>query len=170
MNRVVQVSAVLLAVILLLTVTACGRAANSEPTPPTTHYGEDICEFCGMIISEERHAAAYVADDGHGHVFDDIGDMVQLHLQEQGDVVAFFVHDYQDGAWIRAETAHYVRSDEVTTPMFSGLAAFVSSEQAEALADELQGQVLSFDEVLAHYQGMASMSMEEEVEHDAHND
>ena len=169
MNRFVRASAFWLAAILLLTVTACGGAANAEPTPPTTHYGEDICEFCGMIISEERHAAAYVADDGHGHVFDDIGDMVQLHLQEQDEVVAFFVHDYQDGAWIRAETAHYVRSDGVTTPMFSGLAAFASSEQAEALADELQGQVLSFDEVLAHYQGMASMGMEGEGEHDAYN-
>jgi len=77
-----------------------------------------------MIASEELHAAAYVSDDGHGHIFDDIGDMVQLHLQEPDEVVAFFVHDYQDGAWIRAETAHYVRSDGVTTPMFSGLAAF----------------------------------------------
>jgi copper chaperone NosL len=169
MNRIVRASAFWLTAILLLTATACGGAANAEPTPPTTHYGEDICEFCGMIISEERHAAAYVSDDGHGHIFDDIGDMVQLHLQGQDEVVAFFVHDYQDGAWIRAETAHYVRSDGVTTPMFSGLAAFASSEEAEALAGELQGQVLSFDEVLAHYQGMASIGMEEEAEHDAHN-
>ena len=122
-----------------------------------------------MITSEDRHAAAYVSDAGHGHILDDFGDMVQLHLKEPGNVVAFFVHDYQDGVWIRAETAHYVRSDELTTPMFSGLAAFASSEHAEALADELQGQVLSFDEVLTHYQGMASMGMEEEAEHDAHD-
>ena len=170
MNRVLKASALGMTVVLLLTTAACGGSASAEPKPPTIHYGEDICEFCGMITSEERHAAAYVTSDGQGHIFDDIGDMVQLHLDKhEEDVVAFFVHDYEDEAWIRAETAFFVRSDEVNTPMLSGLAAFASSENAEALAAEFQGEVLSFDEVMAHYQGMASMTMEDEGEPDAHN-
>lgn len=141
-----------LAMLLLLTLTACGRNADAAPTPPTIHYGEDICEFCGMITSEERFAAAYVTSDGHSHIFDDIGDMFLAHLKMQEEVVAFFVHDYEDESWIRAETARYTLSDELPTPMASGLAAFASAEKATVLAEELDGEVLTFDELMAYYQ------------------
>ena len=146
---------------MALGLTACGSAANAEPAPPTIHYGEDICVFCGMIISEERHAAAFVTQDGHGHIFDDIGDMIQAHPESEEEVLALFVHDYEDKAWIRAETAHYVLSDQVTTSMASGLIALASSQQAETLAAKLQGQVLTFDELLAHYGQMAPMTMDD---------
>ncbi|GAB4528225.1 MAG: hypothetical protein Kow0063_04240 [Anaerolineae bacterium] len=150
---------------LVLALAACGGAANPEPTPPVIHYGEDICELCGMIISEERYTAAYVTEDGHGHSFDDIGDMIRAYLDMHGDVTALFVHDHQDKAWIRAETAHFVLSDKLSTPMASGLAAFASPEEAQALATELQGQVLTFDDLLAHYRDMPPMTMGEGGEH-----
>jgi copper chaperone NosL len=156
-------------VLLFLSIAACSVTASAEPTPPTIHYGEDMCAFCGMIVSEEGHAAAYVASDNQGQVFDDIGDMVQFYLtkDEAKQVPAFFVHDYESKAWIRAETATYLLSPELHTPMHSSLVAFASSEKAEALATSLQGQLLSFDEVMQLYQEMAPMRMEEGKE-DAH--
>jgi len=138
----------LFVIILLLALTACGTDTNAEPEPPTIHYGEDVCEFCGMIISEEGFAAAYVTSDGHGHTFDDIGDMVKAHLEMQEEATAFFVHDYESKDWIRAETAYFVLSDSLTTPMLSGLAAFVSIEQANAFAAEVGGKTLTFEELL----------------------
>jgi copper chaperone NosL len=155
--------------ILALALAACSGSAAAAPTPPNIHYGEDVCESCNMIISEERHAAAYLTPDGHGHVFDDIGDMLRAHLESQEVVTAFFVHDYQDRAWIRAETAHFVLSDNLNTPMASGLAAFVSLEEARAMAAELQGQVLTFDELLTRYADMPPMTMGEVEKHDSHD-
>lgn len=169
MKHIGPTSALLLILGLALALTACGGAASAEPAPPTIHYGEDVCVFCGMIISEERHAAAFVTQDGHGHTFDDIGDMIQAHLEGEEEVAALFVHDYEDKAWIRAETAHYILSDQVTTPMASGLVALASSQQAETLAAELQGQVLTFDGLLMHYQEMTPMSMEAEGEPHSHD-
>lgn len=169
MKHVGPTSALSLLVGLALALVACGGAANSEPTPPAIHYGEDICVLCGMIISEEGHAAAYVTQDGHGHTFDDIGDMVQAHLESQEEVLALFVHDYENEAWIRAETAHFVLSDQVTTPMASGLVALASSQKAQAVAVELQGQVLTFDDVLTHYRQMAPMTMGDKGEHHSHD-
>lgn len=159
MKHVSPITALGLTAVLALALTACGGAADAEPTPPTIHYGEDLCELCNMIISEERYAAAYVTEDGHGHAFDDIGDMLRAQQELQEEVTAFFVHDYEDRTWIRAETAHYVLSDNLTTPMASGLAAFSTSEEAKALAAELQGQVLTFDELKTHYQDMPPMTM-----------
>lgn len=143
--------AFLLSIVLLLVSTACRSNASAEPVPPVIHYGEDLCEFCGMIISDERYAAGYITQDGQDYIFDDIGGMFQAHLQRQDDVAAFFVHDYEDIAWIRAETAHYVLSDDLPTPMLSGLAACDSPERAAALADEVGGSVLTFEEVLTYY-------------------
>lgn len=142
---------ILVTVIFLLSLTACGQAAEATPTPPQVHYGEDICKFCGMIVSESRYAAAYVIKDGHSHLFDDIGDMVQLHLRQPEEAVAFFVHDYETEAWMRAETAYFVHSETLPTPMLSGLAAFTTEERAKTLAAELDGQILTFEELLMYY-------------------
>jgi copper chaperone NosL len=141
----------LIATILILLLTACSGQASAEPAPPTIHFGEDICEFCGMIISEPRFAAGYITRDGREHIFDDIGDMFQAHLRQPAEATAFFVHNYDDPHWIRAETAFYVLAEELPTPMFSGLAASSSADQAAALAAQFNGQVLTFDQVLAHY-------------------
>jgi copper chaperone NosL len=151
--------------ILWLFITACGRAASSEPAPPVIHYGEDICEFCGMIISDERYAAGYLTQDGEERIFDDIGGMFAAYLQKQEEATAFFVHDYEDTTWIRAETAHYVFSEELPTPMRHGLAACATPARAQALAAEFSGSVLTFDEVMAHYRQKLSMAGEHERPH-----
>lgn len=69
----------------------------------------------------------------------------------------FFVHDYEESTWIRGETAYYVMDEELVTPMLHGLVACATQEKAETLAAEVEGQVLTFDEVMAYYQGEAQM-------------
>lgn len=137
---------------MLLLVTACTAANAGEPVPPAIHYGESVCEFCGMIISEARYAAGYISTDGTEHVFDDIGDMIKAHRQQQENVSAFFVHDYNDERWIRAEPAFYVLSPHLNTPMGSGLAAVAAEADAGTLAAEMNGRVLSFEEVLVYFE------------------
>ena len=150
-NTQYVIASILLLLALLLT-TACNSSTSAEPVPPTIHYGEDLCEFCNMIISEERFAAGYLTQEGEERIFDDMGGMFQHHLQEQEDVMAFFVHDYEERSWIRAEKAYYVISEELPTPMLFGIIACAELEKAELIASNSDGEVLTFDEVLAHYQ------------------
>ncbi len=145
-------SVLMLLIILFVTPACGGNTSNKPPAPPEIHYGEDVCEFCGMITSEERFAAGYLSSDGEEHIFDDIGDMVQAQLESKQEITALFVHDYEDHTWIKAETAHYTRSNNLPTPMLSGLVAFTTAEKAQALAAELDGEVLTYDELLARYQ------------------
>lgn len=142
---------IFLALLLVVGSSGCAGSANAEPTPPALHYGEDICEFCGMIISDERFAAGYITVDGQAHIFDDIGDMLLQHQQHQDEVTALFVHDYHQHTWLRAETAFYALSPNFPTPMLSGLAAFQTRAEAQALAAEFKGQVFSFAELLTYY-------------------
>jgi len=154
-----------LSLLIFLLLTACANNASAEPTPPTIHYGEDMCEFCNMIISDERYAAGYITEDGQQHIFDDIGNMFRNHLQKSDQVTAFFVHNYENKNWIRAEKAAYVQSSQLSTPMLSGLAAFDSPEKAQILAAELQGHVMTFAEVLAYYQANPMPQSEHSMEH-----
>lgn len=141
----------LLALLLLFLLAACSNSAAAGPTPPEIYYGEDICEFCGMIISEERFAAGYITQDGQEHIFDDVGDMVLAYQENSETITAAFVHDYENHTWIKAQTAYFVLSEDLPTPMLSGLAAFPTQEQAQKFAKQLHGQVLSFDQLLTHY-------------------
>ncbi len=73
-----------------------------------------------------------------------------LFAAEQGDnqpIVSYFVHDYTSLAWIDAQTASFVSSQTVLTPMGFGLSAFEDPAAAQAMAEVWGGQVLTFDDV-----------------------
>jgi copper chaperone NosL len=121
---------------------------STEPQPPAIAYGQDVCEGCGMIIDDAKFAAATITLQGKAHKFDDIGDMLVYHMDHpEEQVKVWFVHDYQTQNWMRGETAFYVLSPQIDSPMGHGLAAFEQKSAAEAFAAERQTTVLTFDEV-----------------------
>jgi copper chaperone NosL len=136
-----------LAALLLALLAACAPRETGEPQPPQITYGQDMCDECGMLIDEPRSAAATLTTTGTARRFDDIGDMVVYHSEHPDEQVrAWFVHDYETEAWLRAETAYFVHSLDISTPMGHGTAAFADQAAAQALADRLGVAVLSFDE------------------------
>ena len=141
----------IISAILIISLAACGSPANAEPVPPEIYYGQAVCEFCGMIVSEERFAGGFITADGQNHIFDDLGDLAQAHVQHAGQIVAIFVHDYDDHTWIKAETATFVRSRQLPTPMLSGMAAFAQAERAATFAAENDGEVLTFENYITYY-------------------
>ncbi len=143
-----------LALALLLAAGGCGR----EPTldPPDVAYGKALCERCGMIVSDERFATAMIVDRGGEIlpvVFDDIGDMLEYERDAGPVVLRRYVHDHETGDWLNAERAVYVWSDALRTPMASGLAAFAGADAAQAAAEGLGGETLSYPDLAARYSG-----------------
>ncbi|GIV78827.1 MAG: hypothetical protein KatS3mg050_3221 [Litorilinea sp.] len=131
----------------------CARG-SAEPAPPEIRYGEDICQECQMIISDPRFAAGYAYELGPGRyqslAFDDIGDML-AHAARHPEhvIVAWYVHDYHSQEWLDATQAIYVRSSALHTPMGHGLAAFADRAAAETLAAEREGELLTWEELVA---------------------
>ena len=64
-----------LCLLLLLALAACGGGADTTQ-PPEILYGQDVCDECDMIISEEKYAAAYWTAEGEARRFDDVGEML----------------------------------------------------------------------------------------------
>ena len=125
-----------------LLLAACAPG-NDGPQPPEILYGQDVCDSCGMIISEARFAAATLLTNGEFRKFDEIGDMMLYHMERPEDQVqAYFVHDYKSEAWIRGETAFFVEGD-VTTPMGGSIVAFEDQAEAKAFAVEVNGKVFT---------------------------
>lgn len=136
-----------LALLSLLAVTC-----SSEPDlnqPPEIRYGEDTCDRCLMIINEARFAAAYMTVDGVARRFDDIGGMLAHDADMQEDVAVYWVHDFETEDWLKAEEAHFVSSEEQTTPMGYGIVAFTTHDQAEAWAAARDAMVMDFSQLVA---------------------
>ena len=144
-----RVVVVLATGLFLLLATACGNGAGHPDEPPRIRLGEDVCDQCHMIISDERFASAYRTVDGTVRRFDDIGDMATYHAIYMEDVANFWVHDFETLDWIKSDMAWFVLSNEVMSPMGHGLAAYDSANRADTAAAVANGQVLRWEQVLA---------------------
>jgi len=139
-----RVASLLLAA-TLVSLAGCSRKTALEP--PKVRYGEDPCIHCGMIISDERYAAASLVElPGEGIVprlYDDIGDLIDYEREKPGEaVVKRFVHDAATKAWIDADAAVFTHSPELRTPMVSGIAAFSTRAAAEAFLKDNPGEIV----------------------------
>ena len=117
---------------------------------PVAIAHEDICSYCKMAISEKQYAAELIDGEGQASKFDDIGCM--LNFVKRGSVsvtaASFFVMDFDQRQWIKADSAYYVRSSELTTPMNGGIIAFRDQSKAQAAAGKYHGKLLRFKELL----------------------
>lgn len=141
----------MIGILILAFFTAACSSTNTKPQPPELMMGSDVCEECGMVVSDARYAAATLIESGHTHKFDDMAEMFIFQAKHPEDVVrAWFVHDYEAETWMRGETAFYVMSREIHSPMGYGVVAFETREAAERFAAELgEASVYPFDELNA---------------------
>jgi len=124
---------------------ACSRGGSDAP--PEIHFGQDVCAACTMIVSEQRFAAAIVPDDGRGDplAFDDIGCLLAWERRHpDAPVLARWVHDHEGPDWLRAESAWYVRSPELRSPMGSGVVAVADDVAARGLSEERDGSAMDW--------------------------
>jgi copper chaperone NosL len=142
-----------LAIAAAFLIVGCGSSHDNN-APPKIAYGRDECAHCGMIINDDRHAAALRATvDGRSQdlLFDDIGDMV-AYEREHADrlkVTRRFVHDYETREWRDADAAYYLRSERVHTPMGSGIVALADAAAAARRQQADGGQSGTFAAIRA---------------------
>ena len=142
-----QVGSCILLVALLPSLSACSRREQGTE-PPVVHLDEDVCEQCGMIVSDDRFASAIVSlENGQRlvHIYDDIGEMAQNTDKMAHPDTSIYVHDYNSREWIDARTAWFVQSEKLMTPMASGIAAFATRDQALKFSTKYPGEILDFN-------------------------
>lgn len=117
---------------------------------PVAIAPEDMCSYCRMAVSEKQYAVELIDGEGQPFKFDDIGCMLNFVKKRSVNVSAssFFVMDFDEREWIKADDAYYVRSSDLTTPMNGGIIAFKDRSPAQQAADKYHGKLLRFKELL----------------------
>jgi copper chaperone NosL len=119
----------------LLAISGCGKP-EEDLGPPQIRFGQDTCHACGMIIEDERYAAAVVTIGGNGitekHAFDDIGEMLEFVAPAASRTERRYVRDASTRKWVDAATACFVKTSDLKTPMGSGIAAYADLQIAQA--------------------------------------
>lgn len=133
-----------------LVLSGCGDKTSANE-PPKIAYGKDLCARCRMIISEERFAGGLVEPDGDALVFDDPGELI-AQVQEEGlKDRRVWVHDYITKKWIDGTQAFFVVDDNLMTPMGTGVVALETRDEAERLAVEMGGRVMTWQEIVQNW-------------------
>jgi nitrous oxide reductase accessory protein NosL len=122
--------------------------AACKPTkegPEEVRWGREVCEICGMIISDPRFGAEVRGGPEKKLVkFDDIGDALHWwRIQPWSDDpdVEIWVRDYETGTrWLDARQVRYVT--EVVSPMDYGFGAVQSSGPDTVSFDEMYAEVV----------------------------
>lgn len=132
--------------LFFFTLLSCG----SEPEP--INYEHDECEFCRMLITDNKYGAELLTDKGKIYKFDSIECMVEFSLVKNtlGDVNnKLLITDFNNaGNLVDARKSFYVKNDKFRSPMGLNVTAFYTEEQAQKFISDNGGKELSWVEVI----------------------
>lgn len=132
---------------LLILLSAC------SPEPKEIEYGADVCDYCQMTIVDRQHAAEAVTKKGRAYLFDSIECLVNdLADQEEQIPYAFLlVADYEDpGRLIDAESAFFLISPAIPSPMGAFLSAFPDTASAQEMQGSKGGELYDWSSLRDH--------------------
>jgi copper chaperone NosL len=102
-----------------------------------------------MTIADPRFSAQLLTRTGRAISFDDVGCLAAWMQENPVEVNAVWVVDFVDHRWLPADSAVYLRSDSLHTPMASGLAALRPGAEFDSVAARLGGERLDWAQVQA---------------------
>lgn len=133
---------ILFAVVLLV---SC--SPKSEPID----YGNDVCDFCKMNITDNKYAAELVTSKGKVYKFDSIECLFQfkdLEFQSDSEIHAELVNDFSNpGELIDLRKAFFLKSEVFRSPMGMNVLSFSSEEKLNEIKSQHGGEVLTYNEV-----------------------
>ena len=127
-------------IVLLLTI-------SCKVEPEAIEFGKDQCDFCKMNIVDKTHAAQFVTAKGKQFKFDAIECVVNYVGQNSEEKIAvLLVADYGNpGEMTDAETAAYLISTEIKSPMGANLSGFSLKNTAEEYQQKHSGEIYTWE-------------------------
>ena len=131
---------------LLLFIYSC----STEPEP--INYGHDECEFCRMLITDNKYGSELVTDKGKIYKFDSIECLVEFSIVKNiiGDMNnKFLVSDFGNpGTLLNCTESYYVKTDKYRSPMGLNVSAFSEKDKMENFISQNGGETLSWVDVI----------------------
>ena len=136
----------LILMFLLFLIFSCGKV--EEPI----NYGHDECEYCRMLITDNKYGAELITGKGKVYKYDSIECLINYALVENligNNEVRMLVSDFSDpGNFADARSAFYLHNDEYRSPMGLNTMAFSEESKLTVFESENGGSRLSWIEVV----------------------
>ncbi len=132
--------------LLFVTLTSC-----SKPTKEI-NYNKDECDFCKMLIEDNRFGCVLTTGDGNLLKFDDVGCMISYALvkntldnvDQKFSVTVFTMPD----TYVDAKKAYYVYNENFNSPMGYNVLAFDRDISSKDFIGENGGEEMKWDDVV----------------------
>lgn len=125
---------------------------SCEVKPKEISYGEAACHFCRMTIVDQQHAAQLVTKKGKVFNFDATECMINyLKEIDKNTIGLLLVSDYnKPGTLIPAESATFIISEGIPSPMGANLSAVSSISEAENIVEVQGGAFYDWEGLKVH--------------------
>lgn len=124
---------------------------SCSPKPEPIDYGNDVCDFCKMNITDNKYAAELVTSKGKIYKFDSIECLFQfknLEFKSDNEIHVELVNDFSNpGELIDLRKAFFLKSDVFRSPMGMNVLSVSSEEKLSEIKSQHGGQVLTYNEV-----------------------
>lgn len=131
-----------------------GCGGESVEQPPTVRLGDTVCDYCNMIVSDERWATSTIVHGDRGpeaRLFDDFNCQVNYEMEHAGlEIVTRWSHDHATHEWLKTSQAYFLLAPSLRTPMGSQIAAFASESALDTAKSKSPGDVMTFEQAWSH--------------------
>ncbi len=110
-------------------------SCNKGPQPIIE--GKDVCHYCKMVIMDSRFGSEIITKKNRVYKFDDIGCLISYYKEHKNEVKEVYVFDYNTKEFIKAESAYFVISESIRTPMGSSTIAFKNKDYAIKFSENI---------------------------------
>jgi len=122
------------------------------PEPESLHYGEDVCDYCRMTIVERNFGSELVTNKAKVYKFDAIECLAAFKASDMvaaDDIHSMWITDFlATPSLVNTSQANFVHTDHARSPMGVGLFGFSSPTGACVFAEEHQGKVVEWAELV----------------------
>jgi copper chaperone NosL len=122
---------------------------SCNPKQEQIMYGFDACVHCKMTITDYRYGTEVVTKKGKVFKFDSIECMVGYvsEKMEDNQISMMFVTDYESHKLIPVNSASFLFSEGLPSPMGMYLTAFSNFASAEVFQSELGGEIVDMEKI-----------------------
>ena len=121
--------------------------ADAQDGPTAIVHGRDACDGCRMRLDRPGYAAQLKAGGGV-RFYDDVGCLAR-DAATRDAAARVWIEDHLTGELVPLCDATLVRSDQVRTPMGSGVVGFRDPVRAAAHRDRMHGEFVTLERLAA---------------------
>lgn len=128
-------------------------SVSCKVAPEKINFGQEACHFCKMTIVDQQYASQYITKKGKQFKFDSVECMLQdLEAKNTYEMSLFLVADFGNpGSMIVAQSAIYVISEEIKSPMGAFLSAFSSDSLVKETLQNSGGDLFTWTSIKQKY-------------------